>query len=258
MSTARSRTRAGPPAGVALDGVVRVLGGKRVLDGVDLHVPRRTSGSGSSAAAAPASPRCSRSSPGWTSPTRGVVRGRRPGRRRRPARALRADAAARLPAPVADGARQRLPRAREPGCAARDARAAGAARSSRASGSRGGAPAPRSPLRRHAPARRLPAHAARRQGRAAARRAVRRTRRDHARRAAGVAGRRAGGRAADRAARDARRRGGATPLRPRRRALAHGRIATVLDVDSHATAHGATSCDPAFVELRERALEAIE
>ena len=42
-------------------------------------------------------------------------------------------------------------------------------------------------LRRDAPAGRLPAHAARRQGRAAPRRAVRRARRDHARRAAGVA-----------------------------------------------------------------------
>ena len=55
---------------------------------------------------------------------------------------------------------------------------------------------PELPLRRHAPAGGLPAHAARGQARAAPRRAVRVPRRDHAGGDAGVAGRRARGRTA--------------------------------------------------------------
>jgi len=40
-STVEARAAAGGVAGVELDGVVRLLGGKRVLDGVDLRVPVR-------------------------------------------------------------------------------------------------------------------------------------------------------------------------------------------------------------------------
>ena len=61
---------------------------------------------------------------------------------------------------------------------------------------------------------------------AAARRALRRARRDHARGPAGVAGRRARRRAADGGAGDPRRRGGGLPGRPGGRALAPSRAAS--------------------------------
>jgi ABC-type transporter Mla maintaining outer membrane lipid asymmetry ATPase subunit MlaF len=41
QSTVEMRAAAGGVAGVELDRVVRLLGGKRVLDGVDLRVPVR-------------------------------------------------------------------------------------------------------------------------------------------------------------------------------------------------------------------------
>src|SRR5205085_8255977 len=75
-------------------------------------------------------------------------------------------------------------------------------------------------LRRDAPARGLHPHAARRTPDPAARRAVRRSRRDHPRRDAGVVGRGVGGRAAHGRGRDARRPGGARAGRPRGRSLA--------------------------------------
>ena len=59
-------------AGVALEGVTRVLGGKRVLDGLDLRV-RAGAGSGSSGGAAPASRRCSALVAGLDEPDAGVV-----------------------------------------------------------------------------------------------------------------------------------------------------------------------------------------
>ena len=78
---------------------------------------------------------------------------------------------------------------------------------------------PQRALRRDAPAGRLPAYPRRRQAGAGARRALRLARRDHPGRDAAVAGRGAGDRSAHRRARHPRRRGGALPLRPRRRAL---------------------------------------
>ena len=74
-------------------------------------------------------------------------------------------------------------------------------------------------LGRDAPARRLPAHPGRRQAAAGPRRALRRARRDHPGGDAGVAGRRPARRPAHRRPRHPRRRGGALPLRPRRRPL---------------------------------------
>ena len=82
---------------------------------------------------------------------------------------------------------------------------------------------PRGALRRDAPARRVPAHAAGRAAGAVPRRAVRRARRADARADAALAGRRAGARAAHGAAGDPRRRGGGPARRPDRAALAAAR-----------------------------------
>ena len=138
---------------------------------------------------------------------------------RRAPRPLRVHAPARPPAAVAAGDRQRGAGAAEPGRLARRG-APGrppAVRALRAGGLR--ALAPRRALRRHAAADRLPAHAARRQARAAARRALRVAGRDHPRRDAGVAGEGAGHRVADRDPGHPRRRGGALSVRPRDGAL---------------------------------------
>ena len=93
----------------------------------------------------------------------------------------------------------------------------GAVRRARPGGLRAGAPA--RALRRYAPARRVPAHAALGQARPLPGRAVRRARRDHARGDAGVARPRAAARAAHGRARHPRRRGGGRARRPRRGAL---------------------------------------
>ena len=148
---------------------------------------------------------------------RGPDLGRRRRRRARPARAVRAHAAGRPPDAVARRPRQRLAPARErrrrP---ARGTRAGGGAlRRARPRRVRAGPLV--GALGRDAPAGRLRAHAARREARAAARRALRRTRRDHPHRDAGVARRRHGRPAADSRPRDPRPRRGAAPVRPRRR-----------------------------------------
>ncbi len=92
-------------------------------------------GSGSSGEAARASRRCSALVAGLDEPDAGTVSVFGEPASRRPARALRADAAARLPAAVANGARQCMPRAREPGRAAPRGAAPGWRRSSIASSS---------------------------------------------------------------------------------------------------------------------------
>ena len=139
---------------------------------------------------------------------------------RRPACRLRPDAAARPPAAVALGARQRGPGARAgrrraargPAPGRRAVRALRARRVRRRAAGRA--------VGRNAPARGVRAHAARRASRSAAGRAVRVAGRDHARGAPGVDRRSARRGAAHGAAGDARHRGGALPLRPRPRALA--------------------------------------
>ena len=176
------------PHGIALEGVTRVLGGKRVLDGLDLHVAPGSrlgivgrSGAGKSTLLGLVA--------GLDEPDAGTVTVFGDTGAAGTARALRADAAARLPAAMADGTRQRVPRAREPGRAARRSATPGRAALRSLPARRCRIAAPSAVVGRHAPARRLPANAARGQGRAAARRAVRSARRDHAVRAAGVADR---------------------------------------------------------------------
>ena len=145
------------------------------------------------------------------------VGGRR--RRRRAPRPLRLHAPARPAAALVLGDRQRGPGAAQPRPAQGRGAAAGggavrALRPRRLRADRAGRA-----LRRNAPARRLPPHPRLRQAGAGARRAVRLARRDHPRRDAGVAGGGAGGGPAHRHPRHPRRRGGALPLRPRRRPL---------------------------------------
>src|SRR6266704_3459996 len=171
-------------AAVELRGVRQAFGELVALDGVDLQVPPH-----------------------------GRLAGRRRARLEAAPAALRADAAEGPAAAVAQRAGQRLPGAGEPGPVpgrGPPARAAAvpAVRSRRV---RAGAAGPA--LRRHAPAGRLPAHAAGGQAGAAAGRAVRGARLDHPRPYAGVARRGAGRAALHGHAGHPRRRGGAAARR---------------------------------------------
>src|SRR5262245_29560219 len=127
---------------------------------------------------------------------------------------MRVHAPARPAASLADGDRQRGARAPESRRLPRrsPARGASAVRALRARRVR--ALATLRALRGHEAADRVPAHPARRQAGAAARRALRLARRDHPGRDAGVAGPGAGRRVTHHDPGHARRRGGPVPVRP--------------------------------------------
>ncbi len=152
---------------------------------------------------------------------RGGPSGARRGRDPAPARRLHAPA--RPAAAVAGRARQRGARARMPGRRARRGAPAGGAavRALRADRLRA-CPARRA-VGRDAPAGRVPAHPAPGTARAAARRALRRPRRDHESGPARVAGGGAGRGSAHGPAGHARRRGGDLPRRQDRGAVAAAR-----------------------------------
>ena len=115
--------------------------------------------------------------------------------------------------------------------------------------------AARGAVGRDAPARRVPAHAARGPPRPLPGRAVRRARRAHPAADAALARGRAGARAAHGPARHARRRGGGAARRPRGAALAApGPGGRPLAVE---IARPRERDDPALVALRERALEVL-
>ncbi len=210
-------------AALRIEGLRHSFGELEVLDGIDLELgPRETvalvgpSGCGKSTLLELVGrARGTQRAAGSPSPAGTDAR--------RAARRLRLHAAARAAAALAAGDRQRRARAAAGGQlgARRAADGGTAVRAPRARRLR--ARLARGALRRHAPARRLRPHPADRQGDAAARRALRRARRDHPRRPAELAARGARRRAADRAARHPRRRGGAVRRRPRRRPLAAAR-----------------------------------
>ena len=207
--------------------------------------PRRARWSPSSARAAAASRRCSSSCAGCRRPT--------PARVAAPPAALMPQRDGLLPwLSALDNAGAGAARRRR---SASGRRARPRTSTSPPSGSRASSARGRGAVRRHAPARRVPAHAARRPARAVPRRAVRRARRAHPRADAALAGatRWRASRARCCSSRTTSRRRCCSPtaivlLSPR-----PGRV--VADARRRASRARATRDDRAVVALRERALD---